>query len=164
MSENYLYRLYEVECSYGTQKNYLNVKTDHGIIYCGADEEQGEVLCPCLNANDHIVGENITHFGRCKSPYNKVFGERSRRIGQIGDIVDGLGKLVGLNEGYLCEPETEIAWKKVSDKNLIEGVPAITDVSELTCYYGGKITIANVGSTTHQSSSGATHSGGGRKF
>lgn len=144
MNENYLYRLYEVECSYGTQKNYLNVRTDHGIIYCGTDEEHNQVLCPCLNANDHIVGKNITHFGRCKSPYNKVFGRGRKRIGQIGDIVDGFGKLTGLNEGYLCEPETAIAWKKVSDKNLIEGVPAITDMSELTCYYGGVIKVAEV--------------------
>ena len=52
--------------------------------------------------------------------------------------------MLHLNEGYLCEPQTDIAWKKVSDKNFIEGVPAITDASELTCYYGGIIKVSEV--------------------
>ncbi len=143
MSENYTYRLLKAECSYGTQENFLNVKTDHGILYNVADKDNS-VLCPIMNANDHIVGENITHFGRCKSPYNKILGADSKRIGQIGDVVDGIGKVLHLNEGYLCEPQTDIAWKKVSDKNFIEGVPAITDASELTCYYGGIIRVSEV--------------------
>lgn len=148
MKENYSRRMIVVKCSYGTQENYLNVKTDHGII-CrkigqGADSE----LCPFMNANDHIAGENIIHFGRCISPYNKIFALESKRIGQIGDVVDGIGIALGLNEGYMCEPQTDIAWKKVSDKTFIEGVPAITDASELTCYYGGIIRVSEVQSNS----------------
>ncbi len=144
MNENYSCRLLVVKCSYGTQENYLNVKTDHGIICRNTGQGSNSELCPFMNANDHIAGENIIHFGRCKSPYNKIFSLDSKRIGQIGDVVDGIGIALDCNEGYICEPQTDIAWKKVSDKTFIEGVPAITDASELTCYYGGIIKVSEV--------------------
>lgn len=139
MSENYVYRLVRAECSYGTQPNYLNVKQDHGIIYSICGEDGGKSLCPLMNANDHIPGENLTHFGRCKSPQNQVFG--GDRQFHVGDLLDGIGKFFGGNEGYLCEPMTELAWKDTSDQNYIEGAPAITEESKLTCFYGGVITI-----------------------
>lgn len=139
MSENYAYRLMKVECTYGTQTNYLNVKRDHGIIYRCSDENGEPIACPIMNANDHIVDENITHFGRCKAPDNQVIG--GKRQFHVGDILDGIGKMTGKAEGYLCEPKTDLAWKFGNEKNLIEGAPAITDQSELPCYYGGVIKI-----------------------
>lgn len=138
MSENYVYRLMRAECSFGSQPNYLNVKQDHGVIYAIGGEE-GQTLCPFLNANDHVPGENLTHFGRCNSPNNQVIG--GDRQFHVGDILDGLGKMLNLNEGYLCEPKTDLAWNFTSTKNYIEGAPALTDGSQLTCYYGGIITI-----------------------
>ncbi len=139
MSENYVYRLMRVACEYGTQPNYINVKQDHGIIYSHYGEDGSVTACPLMNANDHIAGENITHFGRCKAPDNKIFG--GKRQFHVGDLLDGIGKTCGGNEGYLCEPIINLAWKNGNEHNQVEGAPAITDESSLTCYYGGEIKI-----------------------
>ena len=46
------------KCSEGSMENYLSTDKGHGIVY------QGQ---PVLNANNHVKGVNLTHFGDCHS-------------------------------------------------------------------------------------------------
>lgn len=139
-SKGYVTRLVTVECSYGTTFNYLNVKTDHGVIWYGVDEE-GNVSeeRPLMNANDHEGDVNILCFGRCKSPSNKIFG--GDRSFHIGSLMDALGTAIGACEGYKCTPYCSRSWAKVVNNVLLDGAPAITSESYVTCYYGGKIKV-----------------------
>lgn len=135
----YVTRLISVKCSMGTMANPLNVKTDHGLIW---DQESDKF--PVMNANDHISGENVIHFGRCKSdknPGNKL---------DLENIVMGIlcpasvliRKLTGC-DGCKCEPKTLVPWTNTSTKHMVEGAPALTVDSNLACYYGGIISISN---------------------
>ncbi len=139
-SKGYVTRLVTVECSYGTTFNYLNVETDHGVIWYGLDEE-GNVSeeRPLMNANDHKGDVNILCFGRCKSPSNKVFG--GDRDFHIGSLMDALGSAIGACEGYKCTPYCSRSWAQVVNNVLLDGAPAITSDSNVTCYYGGEIKV-----------------------
>ena len=63
--KQYVYRLMKAKCSCGDQKfeQNLNLPLDHGVIYQDAEH-------PLMNANDHVSGEHILTFGRCKSTSN----------------------------------------------------------------------------------------------
>lgn len=129
----YLRRLIKVECSKGTIANYLNVKEDHGVVWFSVDEngEAGEEN-PLMNANDHEGDVNLMCFGTCKAESNKVFGEDAKRAFHVGSIIDALG-------GYKCTPYCSCAWEKTQENVLLDGAPAITADSSVTCYYGGTI-------------------------
>lgn len=131
----YAYRLIKAKCSCGdkTFTQYLNLPKDHGVYF---QEEE----FPLLNANDHVPNENILGFGRCHS------GKRGRdnpggtmlSTALFGPVLGGIARdLVG----SLCEPMTIVPWRFVDENYLIDGAPAITVKSELSCYYGGTITI-----------------------
>lgn len=139
-SKGYVTRLITVECEHGTTFNYLNVKKDHGVIWYAVDEE-GNVTeeRPLMNANDHEKDVNILCFGRCKAPSNKVFG--GDRAFHVGSLMDALGTAIGVCDGYKCTPYCMNSWMNVVENVLLDGAPAITSDSYLTCYYGGKITI-----------------------
>ena len=131
----YAYRLIKAKCSCGekTFTQYLNLPKDHGVYF---QEEE----FPLLNANDHVPNENILGFGRCHS------GKRGRdNIGgtMLSSALFGpvLGGVVRDLVGSLCEPMTIVPWRFVDENYLIDGAPAITVKSELSCYYGGTITI-----------------------
>lgn len=131
----YAYRLIKAKCSCGdkTFTQYLNLPKDHGVYF---QEEE----FPLLNANDHTANENILGFGRCHS------GKRGRdNLGgtMLSSVLFGpaLGGVVRDLVGSLCEPMTVVPWRFVDENYLIDGAPAITVKSELSCYYGGTITI-----------------------
>ncbi len=131
-SGGYLRRLIKVKCEYGNMANYLNVETDHGVIWYMVDEN-GNVNqeLPFMNANDHEGDVNLMCFGRCSAPSNKIFG--GKRDFQIGSIMDGL------TGGYMCTPYCSQPWVTSNAKNILDGAPAIAVDSSVTCYYGGVI-------------------------
>lgn len=139
-SNGYLRRLVTVKCSCGNMENYLNVETDHGVIWYAVDED-GNVSeeRPLMNANDHEWDVNIVNFGRCNSPSNQVFG--GKRSFQIGSLMDAFGTAIGACDGYLCTPYCSQPWLKTAEDVLLDGAPAITYESQVTCYYGGIITM-----------------------
>lgn len=133
--EQYVYRLMKVKCSCGSKDftQFLNLKTDHGIVF--NDKEY-----PLMNANDHVQEENIYTFGRCKS----VCNPNGRNLGKlIGG--PGLGPLLGclsaITIGCKCQPLTPFSWIETNDDYFIDGAPALTVNSVLHCAYGGVITI-----------------------
>ncbi len=128
--EQYVNRLMKVKCSCGNKDfaQFLNVKTDHGVIF--ADPEY-----PLMNANDHVSGENIYTFGRCKSLCNPH--------GRLGSALLGpvFGTLAKATLGCKCEPLTPFPWVQVNEEYYIDGAPALMINSVLHCAYGGEITI-----------------------
>lgn len=141
--KEYVTRLAHMKCSCGTKVNYLNAPEDHGVAF--SDGER------CfMNANDHEpgTGKNIVHFGRCKSVFNPgnviamasftalamvpglIFLGASLLTGEANDLLVGICK---------CNPKTFEPWEFCSDDHFIEGAPALTKESKLSCFYGGII-------------------------
>lgn len=148
INENgYVHRLMRIRCTHGSIDNYINLPTDHGVL-AGEDQE------PLLNANDHLAGKHIIHFGKCDSDENP---ERMFRKGLVGGLLGGLvgGPLAGALVGGLmsdaleklgimsfdCKPKTDEVWEETNDRNILEGAPAVLMKSCLTCRYGGIITL-----------------------
>lgn len=140
LNENgYVHRLMRIRCSHGSIDNYINIPTDHGVL-AGEDQQ------PLLNANDHIAGKNVIHFGNCDSDENP---ERVFRKALVGGLLGG-GLLGGLASDLLektgimsfkCTPKTDEVWEETNDRNILDGAPALLMKSCLTCRYGGNITL-----------------------
>lgn len=148
INENgYVHRLMRIRCTHGSIDNYINLPRDHGVL-AGEDQE------PLLNANDHLAGKHIIHFGKCDSDENP---ERIFRKALVGGIIGGAlggplgGALIGgLASNLLektgimsfdCKPKTDEVWEETNDRNILEGAPALLMKSCLTCRYGGIITL-----------------------
>ena len=95
-----------------------------------------------MNANDHEGDVNLMCFGRCHSEENKVFG--GKRAFHIGSLMDALGTAFGACDGYKCTPYCSQPWFNTKDDVILDGAPAITGQSKVTCYYGGEIKIEEV--------------------
>lgn len=128
----------KAECDKGNKgfEQNLNVKIDHGILFQNMEY-------PIMNANDHISGENIVTFGRCKSLHNPgglaAAGVLGGLLGPVvGTAVFAIGKAA---IGCKCEPMTLVPWINVDEDYFIDGAPALTIESTLPCYYGGTIKI-----------------------
>lgn len=138
--KQYVTRLMHIKCSCGTKVNYLNAPTDHGIRLTSGE--------PVLNANDHEPGsgKNIVHFGRCKSMFNPGNVVAKAAAGAVGFGIIGsiAGEWAIENAGCCkCNPKTFTPWEDTSEDHLIEGAPALTVDSQLSCFYGGIIEITD---------------------
>lgn len=137
------------KCSQGTMENYISTDVGHGVVY------QGQ---PLLNANDHVKGVNLTHFGDCNS--KKVYEEAKKEIDEKLKAKEGDGFLAKAGkwiakeamkasitmEEYLtfnkCELNTPTPWIFINEEHMIDGAPALTIESRCACMLGGIITIA----------------------
>lgn len=147
--QKYVTRMMRAYCTEGTMSNYLNVDIDHGIVV-GAD------LQPLMNANDHVAGRHVIHFGCCESDKNPERMFRKALVGGLlGSAITG-GSLLGgaLIGGVIsdfledigvmtckCKPNTPNPWEFVNEKSIVEGAPALMFGSVLTCRYGGCIKL-----------------------
>jgi len=132
--QKYVTRLMRAYCTKGTMSNYLNVDIDHGIVV-GADSQ------PLMNANDHVAGRHVIHFGCCESDQNP---ERMFRKALIGGLLGGLVANFLEDIGILtckCKPNTPNPWEFVNEDSIVEGAPALMFGSVLTCRYGGCIKL-----------------------
>lgn len=150
MGENKKYVVYGMmaKCSEGTMENYISTDKGHGIIF------QGQ---PVLNANDHLKGINLTHFGDCNSRefYEQAKKEADEKL-QAGEEdsffmkaakkrAQRSVKAVAFIKEHLmfnkCELDTPLPWIFTSEDHMIDGAPALTLESQCPCRYGGIITI-----------------------
>ena len=134
--KQYVYRLMKAKCSCGSKdfKQNLNLPLDHGVAFQGDDS-------PLMTANDHVANEHILSFGRCSSPINPGGTAESVLAGMIVPVI-GLGALLGkMVAGCKCEPMTLVPWINVDEDYFIDGAPALTIKSKLSCFYGGVIEI-----------------------
>lgn len=132
--QKYVTRLMRARCSKGTIENYLNVDIDHGIVV-GADMQ------PLMNANDHVAGKHVIHFGCCNSDQNpERMLRRAIVIAAIGEAAANALEDAGILT-YKCTPNTPNPWEFVNEDSIVEGAPALMVCSTLTCRYGGVIEI-----------------------
>lgn len=129
--KQYAQRLMKMHCTCGTVDNYVNIPKDHGVV-AGSDQQ------PLLNANDHVAGKNIIHFGKCKSDKNpeRLFRKSLFGGGLIADLLETTGIM-----SFDCKPKTDEVWVEVNERNILDGAPAVLMGSCLTCRYGGTITF-----------------------
>lgn len=128
--KQYIYRLMKAKCSCSATDfaQYLNLPEDHGVAF--HDSEY-----PLMNANDHVAGEHINTFGRCKSLKNPGGQGANLIMPFFGPL------LLKATVGCKCDPMTLVPWIGVDEDYFIDGAPALTLESELPCYYGGVISI-----------------------
>lgn len=133
MSEQYVTMYAKLTCDMGCMENYLNVGTDHGVYKVTVEGES----YPVMNGADHIVGENIPQFGRCKSPTNMDYEEQSLQKKVWGNI-----KNFFVKDGKCeCTPKILTEWIEVKEDNILEGKGVLTEKSKLVCANGGIISI-----------------------
>jgi Domain of unknown function (DUF4280) len=92
---------------------------------------------PAANINDHVPMVNIMPFGMCMSPSNPAFTSATSAAG-------------GTPTPVPCTPATPAPWVTgaISNPVILDGAPALDDISTLQCTLGGTITISYPGETT----------------
>ena len=141
VSYAYIVRGARLGCVRGSHSTFIDMPVCHGSYI----REK-----PMMNQDDCVVGldNNIAPFGACNSPHNP-----NQEI-VIHDMVDRMpirnnkGKLVEATsavEGRLCTPMLGPKWWDAYEDTLIDGVPAITTASTLTCAYDGVIFFLDSG-------------------
>lgn len=137
--EEYVKRLSVAKCSCGTlDYQYLNLPKDHGVYYQDTDH-------PLMNANDHRGKEHVMQFGRCNSdinPKNVMSDMLSKAVPVLG-LLNKAKEAMG-SSGCKCAPRTLRSWDVINKSNRLDGAPGIANTSELTCMYGGVITITEI--------------------
>lgn len=158
----YGHRLIKAKCSMGTMENWINVKTDHGIVWeTGGDPKE---YCadkqPLINAGDFKEGDNIPHFGRCNSDENpgNIFDAEELLMSVLVPGSTILKSLMGCG-GCKCKPILINTWENADNAHLVGGVPALTKDSHLYCRNGGVIKL--IAQETSGEDEIQVHSGGG---
>ena len=92
---------------------------------------------PAANINDHVPMTNVMPFGMCMSPGNPAF-------------ISATAAAMGTPTPVPCTPVTPAPWVTgaVSPPVILDGVPALDNVSFLQCALGGMITILYPGEVT----------------
>jgi hypothetical protein len=116
--EAYVVRGATLKCNKGTMTSKIMIPLCHGVYIGGK---------PQLNINDYKLGENISHFGLCKSSIPD--DPRPEGVDEKGNIV------------RVCIAEFIGPWEEGHQNKLIEGIPALTDKCKNHCFYGGEITV-----------------------
>lgn len=137
--EEYVKRLSAAVCTCGSMEyQYLNLPKDHGVYYQDTDH-------PLMNANDHHGKKHVMHFGRCSSdsnPKNVMSDLLSKTVPVLG-LLNMAKDAMGCS-GCKCAPRTLRSWEVENTDNRLDGAPGISNTSELTCMYGGVISITEI--------------------
>ena len=88
------------------------------------------------NIMDHIPIMNIPPFGMCNSPSNPM-------------VAAATAAALGVLTPMPCVPATPAPWVPGAPTVLLCNAPALNNTSTLNCIWGGVITFANPGQTTH---------------
>ena len=140
-NEPYVVRGARMCCSCGTHVRKIDMPASHGAYI--RDKAM-------MNQTDCKVGleQNIPPFGACRS---KAKGGADIQIEDAKDLVpsvDENGNPIKLSlpiEGKLCEPQLAERWLDTQDTMLVDGQPALTVKSAITCKYGGIIRFLDAG-------------------
>lgn len=88
------------------------------------------------NIMDHVPIMNIPPFGMCQSPSNPM-------------VAAATAAALGVPTPMPCVPATPAPWVPGAVTVMLCNAPALDNVSTLNCIWGGVITFANPGQTTH---------------
>jgi hypothetical protein len=111
-------------CSFGAAPSTLNVTSNTKVL----------VPAPLATINDHSAMANIPPFGVCSSLANPT-------------VASATAAALGVLTPMPCVPNTPALWTPGSAKVLIGGFPVLSNMSKLTCVYGGMISIVSPGQT-----------------
>jgi hypothetical protein len=92
---------------------------------------------PDANIMDHIPMVNIMPFGMCMSPSNPT-------------VAAATSAALGVLTPMPCIPATPAPWAPGAETDLIANFPALDNVSQLMCIWGGVITFTTPGEMTVQ--------------
>ena len=90
---------------------------------------------PDANIMDHKPLVNIMPFGMCSAPSNPA-------------VIAATTAALGAFTPAPCVPATPAPWTPGALKVLIANMPALDNISTLTCIWGGVIQVQNAGQTT----------------
>ena len=88
------------------------------------------------NIMDHKPMANILPFGMCNCPGNPT-------------VAAATAAALGVLTPMPCVPNTPAPWAPGAATVMLDKFPALDNISMLTCIWGGVITFANAGQTTH---------------
>jgi hypothetical protein len=92
-------------------------------------------MVPDANIMDHIPMVNIMPFGACMSPSNPT-------------VAAATAAALGVLTPMPCIPATTTPWTPGAATDLIANFPALDNVSQLMCMWGGVITFVTPGEFT----------------
>jgi hypothetical protein len=90
---------------------------------------------PAANIMDNIPMTNIMPFGMCMSPANPV-------------VAAATAAALGVLTPMPCIPATTAPWVPGAPTVLLANMPALDNVSQLMCMWGGVITFTDPGQVT----------------
>jgi len=90
---------------------------------------------PAANIMDHKPMVNIMPFGMCTSPANPT-------------VAAATAAALGVLTPMPCIPNTVAPWAPGAATVLLANMPALDDVSKLTCLWGGMISVSMPGQMT----------------
>ena len=92
-------------------------------------------MVPDANIMDHIPMVNIMPFGMCMSPSNPV-------------VAAATAAALGVLTPMPCIPATPAPWVPGAVTDLLGNFPALDNISQLMCIWGGVITFTSPGEMT----------------
>ena len=90
---------------------------------------------PAANIMDHIPMVNILPFGMCMSPSNPV-------------VAAATAAALGVLTPMPCIPATPAPWVVGAPTVTLAAMPALDNISQLMCIWGGVITFVDAGQET----------------
>lgn len=137
----YVVRGATIYCSCGSHTRKLDMPVSHGSFI--RDKAM-------MNKADCKVGidQNIPPFGACNSKEKDGMDIIIEDAKDLVPITDEEGKTIKKSlpiEGKLCEPKLAKEWSDVQENTLVDGEPALSVNSTITCSYGGVIGFMDAG-------------------
>jgi hypothetical protein len=115
-----------LQCSFGVAPSSLVVLPVNRVMTS---------FVPAANIMDHKPMVNIMPFGMCTSPANPT-------------VAAATAAALGVLTPMPCIPNTVAPWAPGAANVLLANMPALDDVSKLTCLWGGMISVAVPGQMT----------------
>lgn len=112
-----------LQCSFGLMPATLTVLPVNRVMAEGP---------PAATIQDHVPLVNIGTFGMCSSPANPV-------------VIAATAAKLGVFTPMPCIPATATPWVAGAPTVLIGGMPALDNVSQCMCMWGGVVTVTNPG-------------------
>jgi Domain of unknown function (DUF4280) len=108
-----------LQCTFGVTPASLSVLPVNRVMAEGP---------PAATIQDHVPLVNIGTFGMCSSPANPV-------------VISATAAKLGVFTPMPCIPATATPWVAGAPTVLIGGIPALDNVSQCMCMWGGVVTV-----------------------
>jgi hypothetical protein len=118
-----------LKCAFGVAPSTLNVTPKGALVTAGGR--------PAATINDRLPMGNIPPFGMCTTPTNP-------------QVAAATAAAQGVLTPQPCLPVIPAPWVPGSPTVLVNGAPALTNVSTCLCAWGGVISVISPGQVTVQ--------------